>query len=64
MSDSNARVICPSCNRQYKWEASAVGKNIKCKCGETVRVPANPDSGSADDGGGGGSGEKRVGRGT
>src|SRR5438552_6678520 len=37
-------IVCPSCNKSYRWKSELAGKRVKCKCGTNIDVPqALPD---------------------
>lgn len=33
-------VGCEHCGRHYRWQAKIAGKNVRCKCGEAMFMPA------------------------
>jgi hypothetical protein len=33
---------CASCNRTFAWKPPLAGKRVRCKCGGTIDVPAEP----------------------
>lgn len=37
-----AKFACPSCGRQFTWKPELAGRAAKCKCGNTIKVPARP----------------------
>ena len=39
-------VKCPKCGATHEAKDEQVGKSFKCKCGETVTVPADPEEGA------------------
>ena len=36
------KFACPSCGRQFTWKPELAGRSAKCKCGNTIKVPAQP----------------------
>ena len=38
---------CPACGRSFAWREQIAGKTAKCKCGSSVKVPAQSPSASA-----------------
>src|SRR4051794_34904378 len=36
------KFACPSCGRQFTWKPELAGRGAKCKCGGTIKVPAQP----------------------
>lgn len=39
MSKIPPLIVCPHCNRRYKWQAQLAGKNIKCRCNGAFLMP-------------------------
>lgn len=40
---SNSAVItCPGCQRQYRINPQIAGKKVRCKCGTSIQIPAEP----------------------
>ena len=39
---AQAKFACPSCGRQFTWKPELAGRSAKCKCGATVKIPAQP----------------------
>ena len=39
---ATAKFSCPSCGRQFSWKAELAGRSARCKCGATIKVPAEP----------------------
>ena len=37
---TQAKFSCPSCGRQFSWKPELAGKSAKCKCGATIKIPA------------------------
>src|SRR5207253_11461064 len=44
---AQAKFSCPSCGRQFSWKPELAGKSAKCKCGATVKIPAQAPAASA-----------------
>jgi hypothetical protein len=44
MTQTDNSVVCGGCARGYKWKPEFAGKKAKCKCGQTVRFPADEPS--------------------
>ena len=42
MSDSV--FSCPNCDKRYRWKHELGGRHVRCKCGQTLRVPEMPGS--------------------
>ena len=40
---TSPKFSCPSCGRQFSWKPELAGKGAKCKCGATIKVPAQPN---------------------
>jgi len=40
---------CDACGKSYAWKEQFAGKKAKCKCGETITVPAEPPESRLDD---------------
>src|SRR5262245_51030435 len=38
MSVSN--IVCPSCGKEYTWQAQLAGHTVRCTCGQVMPVPA------------------------
>jgi|GEM_PF-1721169 len=32
------RIVCEKCRAQYRWKRELVGKHVKCKCGQMIRI--------------------------
>lgn len=48
MSESaQPKFACPSCGRQFGWKPELAGRSAKCKCGNTIKVPAQPPAAAA-----------------
>ncbi len=45
MSDG-LKFACPSCGNEYSWNSRLAGRKGKCKCGEIMRIPAEPPGSS------------------
>jgi hypothetical protein len=41
---AQSKFACPSCGRQFTWKPELAGRSAKCKCGATVKIPAQPTS--------------------
>ena len=41
---AQAKFSCPSCGRQFTWKPELAGRNAKCKCGGTIKVPQQPQA--------------------
>lgn len=39
---------CSGCKASYRWKPELAGKKAKCKCGQVMEVPAEPDEGLYD----------------
>jgi hypothetical protein len=47
MSQLAESIVCAGCARNYKWKPALAGKKARCKCGQSVRFPAdNPAEGT------------------
>ena len=44
---AQGKFSCPSCGRQFTWKPELAGKGAKCKCGATIKVPAQPMAAAA-----------------
>ena len=38
-SSREDRITCPSCGRRYVWKPQFAGRKVRCKCGESMRMP-------------------------
>jgi DNA-directed RNA polymerase subunit RPC12/RpoP len=38
------RFKCTSCGRRFTWKRDIAGRKVRCKCGESIRVPKSVDS--------------------
>jgi hypothetical protein len=36
-------ITCPSCNKSYAFKPELAGRKVKCKCGQVISVPQNPE---------------------
>ena len=39
-TDDAPRIACPQCGKQYRWSEQYAGRKVRCKCGHTMRMPA------------------------
>lgn len=45
MADGSAmRLSCPACDRKYRFKPELAGRKAQCKCGATLRMPADEHS--------------------
>lgn len=35
---------CPQCQKRYRWKLELAGRRVRCKCGETMRVPEEAEA--------------------
>lgn len=47
---AQGKFSCPSCGRQFTWKPELAGKGARCKCGATIKVPAQPTAAAAAEG--------------
>ena len=40
VADDAPRIACPQCGKQYRWSEQYAGRKVRCKCGQTMRMPA------------------------
>ena len=40
---SKTGITCSHCGRTFAWRAELAGKRVKCKCGNPLTVPVQPD---------------------
>ena len=43
MSKTALIIVCPHCNRRYKWQIQLAGKNITCQCNGAFLMPQSGD---------------------
>jgi hypothetical protein len=36
------RLLCPNCDKAYRWKTKIAGRRVRCACGQTFRVPMQP----------------------
>lgn len=41
-------IICTGCQKQYNWNAKYAGKKVRCKCGQSMLMPADDELGELD----------------
>ena len=39
-ADDAPRIACPQCGKEYRWNQQYAGRKVRCKCGHTMRMPA------------------------
>lgn len=50
MADTETKISCDGCGRQYKWKPEIAGRKVRCKCGSILTVPqAQPEPPQEDD---------------
>src|SRR5688500_1043431 len=42
MSSNSPKFTCASCGKEFRWKPEIAGRKAKCKCGQTLTVPAAP----------------------
>jgi len=42
-ADPSSAFECATCGRRYPWKAEWAGRKVRCKCGETIVCPAEPE---------------------
>jgi hypothetical protein len=42
MSSNSPKFTCASCGKEFRWKPEIAGRKAKCKCGQTLTVPATP----------------------
>ena len=42
-NEGEQSITCTACDRQYRWKQELAGRKMKCKCGEVVVMPNQPD---------------------
>jgi hypothetical protein len=36
----SAKIVCATCQKEYRWKPEIAGKRAKCKCGAVISIPA------------------------
>ena len=42
MPSNSPKFTCESCGKEFRWKPEIAGRKAKCKCGQTLTVPATP----------------------
>src|SRR5215208_7702281 len=47
MSSNSPKFSCAACGKEFRWKPEIAGRKAKCKCGQTLTVPAAPPAPAA-----------------
>ena len=50
MTETTQKFSCGACGRKLTWKPELAGKRGKCKCGQMIQVPAQPEAEPVEDG--------------
>lgn len=42
-NDAEGSIACTVCDRKYRWKPQLAGRKMKCKCGQVIVMPIQPD---------------------